>query len=37
MVYYSDDVLLIRNMEESDAQVFTDEETAQGWHPDIGF
>ncbi|MBR3166446.1 MAG: GNAT family N-acetyltransferase, partial [Lachnospiraceae bacterium] len=35
MVYYCDDVLLIRNMEESDAQVFTDEETAQGWHPDI--
>ena len=35
MVYYRDDVLLIRNMEESDAQVFTDEETAQGWHPDI--
>ena len=35
MVYYSDDALVIRNMEESDAQIFTDEETAQGWHPDI--
>ena len=35
MLYYSDDELMIRNMEEADAQVFTDEETAQGWHTDI--
>lgn len=35
MIYYKDDKLLIRNMEEADAQIFTDEETAQGWHPDI--
>ena len=34
-IYYSDDMLVIRNMEEADAQIFTDEETAQGWHADI--
>ena len=31
MIYYRDDMLMIRNMEEADARVFTDEETAQGW------
>ena len=35
MIYYSDDELLIRNMEEADARVFTEEEIAQGWHADI--
>ncbi|MBQ8055105.1 MAG: GNAT family N-acetyltransferase [Lachnospiraceae bacterium] len=35
MVYYIDDELIIRNMEEADARVFTDEEIAQGWHTDI--
>ena len=35
MVYYNDNELIIRNMEEADAQVFTDEEIAQGWHTDI--
>ena len=35
MIYYSDDELVIRDMEEADARIFTDEETAQGWHPDI--
>ena len=35
MVYYNDDMLVILNMEEAEDQVFTDEETAQGWHPDI--
>ena len=35
MVYYSDGTIVIRNMEETDAQVFTDEERVQGWHPDI--
>ena len=34
-VYYIDDELIIRNMEEADARVFTDEEIAQGWHTDI--
>lgn len=35
MVYYSQDGLLIRNMERSDAPVFTEEERAQGWNADI--
>ena len=35
MVYYEDDKLIIRDMESADAQIFTDEFTAQGWHPDI--
>ena len=35
MVYYNDNELMIRNMEEADARVFTDEEIAQGWHIDI--
>ncbi len=35
MVYYEDEKLMIRNMELSDAGVFTDEFTAQGWHPEI--
>ena len=32
MVYYKDEKMIIRNMEAADAQVFTDEFTAQGWH-----
>ncbi len=35
MIYYRDEKLTIRNMEASDAQVFTDGEIAQGWHADI--
>ena len=35
MIYYEDGKLIIRSMEEADARVFTDELTAQGWHPDI--
>lgn len=35
MIYYNDNELIIRNMEEADARVFTDEEIAQGWHMDI--
>jgi len=35
MIYYSDDSLIIRTMEETDAQIFTDEEIAQGWNSDI--
>lgn len=37
MIYYRDDELVIRNMEEVDAQVFYDEFTAQGWHPDMEY
>ena len=35
MIYYKDDELVIRSMEETDPQAFFDEFTAQGWHPDI--
>ena len=35
MIYYEDKKLIIRNMDITDAQVFTDEFTLQGWHPDI--
>lgn len=35
MIYYKDDAMLIRNMETADAQIFTDEEMAQGWKADI--
>lgn len=35
MVYYSQQDLVIRNMQQSDAQIFTDEERIQGWDADI--
>ena len=35
MVYYQDEELIVRDLEEEDAQIFTDEFTAQGWHPSI--
>ena len=35
MVYYRDNVILIRDMVKSDAQIITDEEIAQGWHQTI--
>ena len=35
MVYYNDNELMIRNMEDADARIFTNEETSQGWHTDI--
>lgn len=35
MIYYEDEKLTVRDMESSDARVFTDEFTAQGWHPEI--
>lgn len=35
MVYYRDNELMIRDMEEADARIFTDKEIAQGWHTDI--
>ncbi len=37
MIYYKDEDLLIRDMEEADAQIFNDEYTAQGWHPDVEY
>lgn len=35
MIMYEDKDLVIRNMEDADAQIFFDEFTAQGWHPSI--
>ncbi|MBQ4452961.1 MAG: GNAT family N-acetyltransferase [Clostridia bacterium] len=35
MIYYQDDEVIIRSMDEADARVFTNEYTLQGWHPDI--
>lgn len=35
MRYYSDVIILIRNMEEPDAQIIADEEIAQGWHSSV--
>ncbi len=35
MIYYSDNDILIRNMVQSDAQIITDEEIAQGWYSTI--
>lgn len=32
MVYYEDGEAVVRNMEPEDAQIISDEETAQGWH-----
>lgn len=32
MVYYKDTEILIRDMVQSDAQIITDAEIAQGWH-----
>lgn len=37
MIYYRDASLLIRNMKEADAQVFYEEYTAQGWHPEVEY
>ena len=35
MIYYKDDELTIRSMEEKDARLLTEAYAAQGWHPDI--
>lgn len=35
MIFYQDEIVLIRNMEEADAQVFVDGYTAQGWHDEV--
>ncbi|MBR3764803.1 MAG: GNAT family N-acetyltransferase [Clostridia bacterium] len=37
MIYYQDEELVIRDMEDADAQVFFDEYTAQGWHPEVAY
>ena len=35
MVYYKDEEVVIRNMEDADAPIFVEEYTSQGWHDDI--
>lgn len=35
MVYYNENAILIRNMQQSDAQIITDEEIAQGWDANV--
>lgn len=35
MIYYQDDLILIRDLQPSDAKVITEEEIAQGWDADI--
>ena len=37
MIYYKDEELVIRSMEEADAQIFFEEFTAQGWHPRVEY
>ncbi len=34
-IYYKDEKIQIRNMQQRDARIITDEELAQGWHADI--
>ena len=35
MIYYNDNIILIRDMVKSDAQIITDEEIAQGWQAEV--
>ena len=35
MIYYEKNGILIRDLQESDAQILTDEEIAQGWHQSV--
>lgn len=35
MIYYSDNDIVIRDLQEADAQIITGEEVAQGWHATI--
>ena len=35
MIYYEDSEILIRNMQDEDAQIITDEEVAQGWEATV--
>lgn len=35
MIYYHDNEILVRDMQQSDAQIITDEEIAQGWHVNV--
>lgn len=35
MIYYQDNEIVIRDMQQRDAQIITDEEIAQGWHVNV--
>ena len=35
MIYYQDKEIVIRNMQQNDAKIITDEEILQGWHANI--
>ncbi|MBQ6256107.1 MAG: GNAT family N-acetyltransferase [Clostridia bacterium] len=35
MIYYRDEEVLIRDLEQSDARIITEKEIAQGWHQSI--
>ncbi len=35
MVYYHENGILIRDLQQSDARIITDEEIAQGWNADV--
>lgn len=35
MIYYHENNIIVRNMRQSDAQLITDEEIAQGWDATI--
>ena len=37
MIYYQHENLIVRDMAPSDARVFFDEYTAQGWHPEEAY
>ncbi|MBP3636057.1 MAG: GNAT family N-acetyltransferase [Clostridia bacterium] len=37
MIYFQDETIVIRDMEEADAQILCDEYTAQGWHPELAY
>ena len=37
MIYFQDRTIVIRDMEEADAQILCDEYTAQGWHSELAY
>ena len=37
MIYFQDETIVIRDMEEADAQILCDEYTAQGWHSELAY
>ena len=37
MIYYQDEEICIRDMAAADADIFFNEYTAQGWHPEVAY